>query len=55
MPLLGEVQARVPIRLVFQEGNIRLMKTEINLEATSAGVACASVPVYIEICWDNWM
>ena len=40
---------------LFQEGNIRLMKAEVILEGTSAGVACASVPEYTEICWDNWM
>jgi len=45
----------LPFEYLFQEGNIRLMKAKINLEQRLQGVACASVPLYIEICWDNWM
>ena len=44
-----------PFEDPIQEKNIGLMKAENSRIEHLQGVACASVPLYIEICWDNWM
>jgi DNA-directed RNA polymerase sigma subunit (sigma70/sigma32) len=45
----------LPFEDLIQEGNIRLMNAGKILSEHPQGVAYAYVPLYIEICWDNWM